>query len=236
MKQFFHLFTVICTVITFASCSEDYEFLSPKSGRTEPADYRPFVVEGKTWEYGLRTLQPEMMLGFHKCQRKIEGDTLIQGRQYKKLFTQETWKDDKTWSYTGCLREESMTVFFMEAGKKKEILLYDFGLKVGDPIPGRNALVTKISRLEHAVIDPDAPIEGIPEEALGQYTPVDITYNPRVFMTDVASGGNKPAYIEGIGDPDSDVLYQTDDKTERVLFFCKTNGSYVYNKWTVLWQ
>jgi hypothetical protein len=138
-----------------------------------------------------------------------------------------------TWHYEGCLREESMAVFFLKTGTKKEVLLYDFGLKVGDQIPGRNTRVKEISRMQYKepahTGSPD-----VPEGYMGPDTPVDKTYNPRVFRTEKEAGGNKitiPACIEGIGDPQSDVLFPSDDKADRVLYFCTIKGKCVYNKW-----
>ena len=106
-------------------------------------DYRPFVVEGKCWNYVIHITSCEdrgnQEIGndfvyteepdeYGSC--IIKNDTLIEGVTYKKvMFERENWK-----SLFACIREEDKKVYVRHywAGDPRDLLLYDFSLKVGD--------------------------------------------------------------------------------------------------------
>ena len=106
-------------------------------------DYRPFVVEGKSWNYVLHITSCEdrgnQETGhdfvyieepdeYASC--IVRGDTLIEGVTYKKvMFERDDWK-----SLFACIREEEKKVYIRHcwADDSRDVLLYDFSLKVGD--------------------------------------------------------------------------------------------------------
>ncbi|MBP1540498.1 MAG: hypothetical protein ILA29_09125 [Prevotella sp.] len=115
-------------------------------------DYRPFVEEGKTWNYIIYTNHyeydeetgKEIQVGF-PARLVIEGDTTIEDVEYKKImhYSDVLWTDEnpsKDFLYA-VIREMDKKVYFrhlyyanfdhsLEPGN--EALIYDFGLKIGD--------------------------------------------------------------------------------------------------------
>lgn len=102
----------------FSSCSD--MDIYPVSKRTVPEDYHPYVVEGKRWNF-------KGSSAYHSY--FIQGDTLIGQTTYKKLFYR---KGEEQLVYFGALRENAMQVILIRSGNKKEELLFDFGVHVGD--------------------------------------------------------------------------------------------------------
>lgn len=86
------------------------------------AAYRPFIVEGKTWEMEVENLHATKVDTYTLV---LSGDTLINGVLYKKLLS----NDD---GYIGAFREENRKVYFLSSTSSKESLHYDFTLHKGD--------------------------------------------------------------------------------------------------------
>lgn len=66
---------------------------------------------------------------------KFEGDTLINGYTYSKVF--ESWDEDMmNWEMVGFIREtDTFSVFYCDKYDQTERLLYDFGMQIGEGIP-----------------------------------------------------------------------------------------------------
>lgn len=80
----------------------------------------PFVKEGKTWICGITTYE-------------MIGDTIIRGKSYKKLYKQNVdYYGDNNKHYFAAVREKDKQVYAIKAKQRKEILLYDFSLEVGE--------------------------------------------------------------------------------------------------------
>lgn len=62
---------------------------------------------------------------------KIEGDTLINGENYKTIWM-TTDPELSSFGLMGMLREDSNRVLFISPGFESEQLLYDFNLEIGD--------------------------------------------------------------------------------------------------------
>ena len=102
----------------------------PKSscGQTS-CEYQPFIKEGKIWNVTYRTHE-----GYSSYKRTymIKGDTIIEGKEYKKFFDGDR--------YIYALREESKKVYAIASTdkfgnpNKEEKLWYDFDVKEGDVI------------------------------------------------------------------------------------------------------
>ena len=100
----------------------------------ERPTYVPFVEEGKTWycgywhPYANFPSTPEDPGGEGiDCIFTICGDTLVNGKDYKKVYCQfEEYYGDNEQHYYCAVREEAYRVFIMEEGTTEEKLLYDF--------------------------------------------------------------------------------------------------------------
>ena len=92
-------------------------------------EYQPFVEEGKMWSVTYWTHEGTSS---YKRVYTIKGDTIIEGKQYKKLFS-----DDR---YIYALREEDKKVYAIASTDKygkpntKEVEWYNFGVNEGDII------------------------------------------------------------------------------------------------------
>jgi hypothetical protein len=96
-------------------------------------DYVPFVEEGKAWycEYDHFDVdQPPLkdpMGNSIDCIFTMHGDTLINDREYKKVYCQfEEYYGDKEQHYYCAVREKAYQVFIIEGGTMEEKLIYDF--------------------------------------------------------------------------------------------------------------
>ena len=82
--------------------------------------YPAFVKEGKVW----KCLQPA---DGSICTYTIEGDTVIGGKDYKKVHCQDNFEyQDDAQHYFAAVREEDYRVYQRNAGQEQEYLLYDF--------------------------------------------------------------------------------------------------------------
>ena len=91
--------------------------------QTSRSDYRPFVEEGKTWETQVGPIDENLFTN------RIEGDTIIAGTSYKKVYN-SIWGRGIN-SYSLALREDGSKVYAVAKGSTKARLLYDFGLEEG---------------------------------------------------------------------------------------------------------
>lgn len=105
-------------------------------------DYQPFIKEGKVWNVTYLTHE-----GYSSYKRTyiIQGDTIIEGKQYKKFF------DGDRYAYA--LREDNKKVYAVASTDKfgkpntKEELWYDFDVNKGDIID------TEVSKMSILKVD-----------------------------------------------------------------------------------
>lgn len=87
--------------------------------------------EGTVWvqeEFG--TSSPELITGLNTF--VIEGDTLINGKTYMKLYNISDEEPSRK-ILMNCLRKDGDKIFFLPyKGATEEVLMYDFGMKEGD--------------------------------------------------------------------------------------------------------
>ncbi len=113
MKTKFYL---VC--LLFSSCMA----LHAQSSQLE---YRPFAEDGKVWEAQVGLIM-ENIYG-----NQIDGDTLIGGKTWKKVYNYVFMPDFGT-SYYAAIRDEGKKVYAIAKGSNRPRLLYDFGLKEGE--------------------------------------------------------------------------------------------------------
>lgn len=93
----------------------------------ENEDYFPFAQEGKTWE----TREGMIMENIYgNC---IDGDTLINGENWKKVYNYHGFPEFN-YSYYAAIRDVGEKVYAIAKGCNKPRLLYDFSLKEGQTV------------------------------------------------------------------------------------------------------
>lgn len=87
----------------------------------------PFVQDDKTWEAQVGLIM-ENLYG-----NRIDGDTLIGGEIWKKVYNYFAFPDFN-YSYYVAIRDVGKKVYAIAKGSNRPRLLYDFGLKVGNTV------------------------------------------------------------------------------------------------------
>ncbi len=103
-----------------------------KTMAQEEREYVPFVEEGKVW-YCCSKSYVGPITSEHPegegvdCIFTMYGDTLVNDREYKKVYCQfEDYYGDKEQHYYCAVREETYQVFIIEKEASEEKLIYDF--------------------------------------------------------------------------------------------------------------
>ena len=113
MKKILLLLSILLPSASFAQEGED--------------DYRPFAENGKTWE------TREGMIMENIYGNSIDGDTLINGETWKKVYNYHGFPEFN-YSYYAAIRDTGKKVYVMAKGSNKPRLLYDFNLKEGQTV------------------------------------------------------------------------------------------------------
>lgn len=90
-------------------------------------EYSPFDQEGKIWETRIGTFKENVF-----CHR-IDGDTLIDGETWKKVYTYFE-VPLIGYSYYAAVRDVDKKVYAIAKGSNRPRLLYDFNMKVGNTV------------------------------------------------------------------------------------------------------
>ena len=107
------------------------------AGNAWTQKYHPFVEEGKEWviynDYYMDDYETPLEEREPYRTYTITGDTIIQGKSYKKLYAMcERVFGDKDVHYFCALREEERKVYRVSAGCEDEKMLYDFAQGTGE--------------------------------------------------------------------------------------------------------
>ena len=105
-----------------------YAFCMTVQAQALQVDYQPFVEEGKVWDKQVGRTKENSFLN------QIDGDTLINGETWKKVYNTAGFGYQATKSYYAALREEGKKVYAIAKGSDTPRLIYDFDLKVGDEL------------------------------------------------------------------------------------------------------
>ena len=125
--------------------------LALKSSLYAQEDYRPFVEEGKSWKYYIKATdlwwdgkETHWETEYIYSTLTIKGDTVVDGKEYKKIMYNSDkniffFRETPDFLY-GIIREENKKVYMRtdfssliyNAVFDYEMLIYDFGLEVGD--------------------------------------------------------------------------------------------------------
>ncbi|MDR0667362.1 MAG: hypothetical protein LBF90_01935 [Prevotellaceae bacterium] len=160
-----------------------------KSDKEDMKPYVPMIVAGNQWNELCTngSVAPEYQ--YQRTSVTVIGDdTLIDGRRYYKLLTAQDSLSEQ-WVDNGCIREDATQrkVYYKPAGKP-ELVLYAFGLKVGDVITTFNFRRAPDDMVSNTVVD----VETVRMNAV-----------EREKITICLTGEDDPFYrytwIEGIG-------------------------------------
>ena len=117
--------------IYLESCYDGEDIIYSAKGNEMVNAYRPFVEEGKVWKMGWykegadpTTSAPVRI----ECQY-LQGDTIIEGLQYKRLMISED--ENMPARYAGAVREDQRVVLFCPIGSTVPLRLYDFASPAG---------------------------------------------------------------------------------------------------------
>ncbi len=98
-------------------------------------EYDSLVVENKLWSEIVYIFNFSGDVdGILTTYYKFEGDTNIDGKTYKILYSCYADSLMKYWNIESFLREDSMKVYEYDRSEEVEVLLYDFSLLPGDTI------------------------------------------------------------------------------------------------------
>ena len=89
--------------------------------------YQSFAMNSKVWEKQIGAIK-EYVYGNH-----IDGDTIINGETWKKVYNYVGFPD-LNHSYYTAVRDVGLKVYAIAKGSNRARLLYDFGLQVGDMV------------------------------------------------------------------------------------------------------
>ena len=97
------------------------------SASLQAQDYHPFCEEGKTWKSdSYSPLHPQPLSTWQVDEWKMEGDTLVAGRQCKRLV--------ENGRYAGAVYDEGGKSFLIPCNSEEAVLLYDFSLSAGSTV------------------------------------------------------------------------------------------------------
>ncbi len=123
-------------------------------------EYQPFPTQNAMW----REYEYHIMSHWSHYQYVITGDTVMNDLTYHKLQKSGSYYEWFNSSisgineYVGAFREdiENKKVYFMQAGKVKDTLLYDFDLNIGDTLPPLYGYAYNYDNIVPIVLDIDS--------------------------------------------------------------------------------
>ena len=115
----------ICVVLTLSACVAAAQAAAPK---------RPMLEQGKMWTYIYHQVHNDANedIPVWEVYYRLNGDTIIDGRQYMKMYRSDwEWHQNE---YYGAYREdeEGRVYFYEPAADNKEIKMFDLNMDFGD--------------------------------------------------------------------------------------------------------
>lgn len=141
MKRFNFILMALCLNVLIMQAQE----LDP---------FHPMLQEGKSW----KIVDGDGWASKPEYDILIEGDTLIGGKTWKKVYSNMEYvnKDADGLTYYAAVREEGERVYSIPKGKEEPRLLYDFSLKVSDKVMGTSTALDGF----YCLLEPDEAYAG----------------------------------------------------------------------------
>ena len=108
--------------------------------------HRPLLAEGKQWLYEGSVWNDRWGYSIYDTTYELRGDTVIDGQSYQKLY-RHCHSFEKlnspvgivgdTITYHSAWREAGNRVLKVLAGQESEVLAFDFGMDIGEELPGQ---------------------------------------------------------------------------------------------------
>ena len=169
--------------------------------------YKPILTEGKVWK--LRTVNA--MMGNRDFTVLVLGDSIIEGKNYKKLvIAYGSDSDKKKWCVPACEEGGKLYAYLESEGGEQPLLLLDFTMHKGDKTLGGR-------------------------EVTGEdYTYVGGEKVRRIKFEGPAVNGMEPVWVEGVG-ANVDIFYSlialpTNGYSGTYMIECRDNGKLIYSK------
>ena len=117
------------------------------------------VKENRIWAHLLQTCEPDITY-YTTFYQRFEGDTIIDNKSYLKVML----ADDElasAWFHTGeFAREENGRVFYLSDPEEREVMIYDFNIKVGEQVEVWNPIASDEITLTVNKIDSVMTLDG----------------------------------------------------------------------------
>lgn len=186
------------------------------------AQAEPFLSEAKEWTYCMIVGNAYSQTGLLYSQ-VIEGVEQVNGLDYYRITNSEV----EDVSDAGLIREDGQRIYFIPQDSTEEVLLYDFGVEVGDSIPVNNWLLS-LPGYEHLVGD---YLHVISIDTIMSYTGEAL----KSIYLEGDSNASGARWIEQIGDVYGSFtrprMYPAPDYDQRPNLICvQENGNTIYEK------
>ena len=199
-----------------------------------PDPFHPMLQEGKLW----KIVDGDGWASKPEYNILIEGDTLIGGNIWKKVYSNMEYahKDADGLTYYAAVREEGERVYAIPKGKEEPCVLYDFSLKVGDKVMGTStaldgfyfllepgeAFAGWVTTMELINID----VINVHGKELRQFT-FDAHDNTLKSMGSSATSVSTLVWVEGVGSEGG--LFGTWKKLPNSKTSCYLNGELIFD-------
>ena len=109
--------------------------LLPAMAQAEHDPFHPMLQDGKMWHIDYST--SANIVGERHYIHYIDGDTVIEGQTWKKVYSNQATRymegNETTGNhYFAAMREVGNKIYAIAAGLQRPRLIYDFDMKVGD--------------------------------------------------------------------------------------------------------
>ena len=199
-----------------------------------PDPFHPMLQEGKFW----KIVDGDGWASKPEYDILIEGDTLIGGKTWKKVYSNMEYahKDADGLTYYAAVKEEGERVYAIPKGKEEPRVLYDFSLKVGDKVRGTSTALDGF----YCLLEPGEAFAGwvttmelinidvinVHGKELRRFT-FDAHDNTLKSMGSSATSVSTLVWVEGVGSEGG--LFGTWKKLPNSKTSCYLNGELIFD-------
>ena len=158
--------SLICAVLTLSVCVAAAQAAAPK---------RPMLEQGKTWVYVYHHVNddPYEDIPVSEVYYRLNGDTIIDGRQYMKMYRSD-WENDEV-KYIGAYREdEEGRVYAADYNGEKDYKIFDLSMDFDYQLHPDTTIIETIkangklfNRYRYCILNSDGSIYNMPSAVEG---------------------------------------------------------------------